>query len=243
MTANRKIDSRLDRARAAPSEDSDARSRAVLTATRSGGALTDARAGERGYTLVALIAVCTILALVLTAAAPRLQQQAQREREKESIARGEEVAEAIFRYTQLMGHLPNSMDELVKGVTPPGSIKTIQILRREAATDPLSSKGEWKLVRANDKAFIEFQASLAKYNSGVLPQQFIYKGFAVPPTGISGLVDLKSKDSDEPPGGEDNESNGTGPFIGVVSRSRRKSVLTYYGIERHDRWVFTPAYR
>ncbi|MDT7604929.1 MAG: hypothetical protein QOF61_2926, partial [Acidobacteriota bacterium] len=26
-------------------------------------------------------------------------------------------------------------------------------------------------------------------------------------------------------------------------RSRRKSVLTYYGIERHDRWIFTPAYR
>jgi type II secretory pathway pseudopilin PulG len=243
MTANRKIDSRPDRARIAPSEDGDARSRAVPTETRSRVALTDTRAGERGYTLVALIAVCTILALMLTAAAPRLQQQAQREREKESIARGEEVAEAIFRYTQVMGHLPSSMDDLIKGVTPPGSIKTIQLLRREAATDPLSSKGEWKLVRANDKAFIEFQAALAKYNSGVLPQQFIYKGFAAPQATVTGLVDLKSKDSDEPPGGEDNESNGTGPFIGVVSRSRRKSVLTYYGIERHDRWVFTPAYR
>ncbi|MCA1642010.1 MAG: hypothetical protein LC785_08685 [Acidobacteria bacterium] len=56
-----------------------------------------------------------------------------------------------------------------------------------------------------------------------------------------GIVDLKKEE--EAPGGEDNEPNGTGPFIGVVSRSRRKSVLTYYGIERHDRWIFTPAYR
>jgi type II secretory pathway pseudopilin PulG len=199
------------------------------------------RAGERGYTLVALIAVCTILALVLTAAAPRLQQQAQREREKESIARGEEVAEAIFLFSRSMGRLPNNMDELVKGITPPGSIKTIQILRREAATDPLSSNGEWKLVHVNDRVFVDFQAALAKYSGGVLPQQFIYKSFNAPQATVTGLVDLKH--DEEPPGGEDTEANASGPFIGVVSRSRRKSVLTYYGIERHDHWIFTPAYR
>jgi type II secretory pathway pseudopilin PulG len=203
----------------------------------------DARASERGYTLVALLAVCAILALMLTAAAPSMRQQAQREREKESIARGEEVAEAIYLYTQTMQHPPTSMDDLVKGVTPPGTIKAVQILRREAAVDPLSSSGEWKLVRPGDKAFVEFQAAVAKYNGGVLPQQFIYRGFAAPQAQVTGLVDLNSKDADEPPGGEDTESNGSGPFIGVVSRSRRKSVLAYYGIERHDRWVFTPAYR
>jgi type II secretory pathway pseudopilin PulG len=201
----------------------------------------DSREGERGYALVALIAACTILALALTAAAPRLAQQAQREREKESIARGEEVVDAIAAYTATMGKLPNSMDDLVKGITPPGSIKTIYILRREAATDPLSSSGEWKLVRANDRAFIDFQVAVAKYSGGALPQQMIYKGFTPPQASVTGILDLKKEE--EPPGGEDNEANGTGPFIGVVSRSRRKSVLAYYGIERHDRWVFTPAYR
>ena len=35
----------------------------------------------------------------------------------------------------------------------------------------------------------------------------------------------------------------TGPFIGVSSRSKRNSVITYYGIERHDEWVFTPFFR
>ena len=199
------------------------------------------RGGERGYALVALIAVCTILALALTAVAPRLAQQAQREREKEAIARGEEIVDAIAAYTATMQRPPNSMDDLVKGITPPGSIKTIYILRREAARDPLSSDGEWKLVRANDRAFIDFQVAVAKYNGGALPQQMIYKGFTPPPTNVTGIVDLKKEE--EAPGGEDNEPNGTGPFIGVVSRSRRKSVLAYYGIERHDRWIFTPAYR
>jgi type II secretory pathway pseudopilin PulG len=201
----------------------------------------DESAGERGYALVALIAAMTILALVVATAAPSLQQQAQREREKESIARGEEVVEAIAAYTQSMQRLPNSMDDLVKGITPPGSIKTIYILRREAARDPLSSSGEWKLVRANDRAFVDFQVAVAKYNGGVLPQQMIYKSFTPPQAAVTGLVDLKKEE--EAPGGEDNEPNGTGPFIGVVSRSRRKSVLAYYGIERHDRWIFTPAYR
>jgi type II secretory pathway pseudopilin PulG len=227
MTASLKNNSRRDRAR----DGSPA------------SAAGDPRAGERGYTLVALLAVCAILALMLMSAAPSLRQQAQRQREQEAIARGEEVAEAIYRYTQAMGHPPTSMDDLTKGVTPPGSIKTVQILRREAAVDPLSSKGEWKLVRPNDKAFIEFQAAVAKYNNGVLPQQFIYKGFAAPQAAVTGLVNLDDKDSDEPPGGEDNEANTSGPFIGVVSRSQRKSVLAYYGIERHDRWIFTPAYR
>jgi type II secretory pathway pseudopilin PulG len=240
MTASRKTDQKFEATRDSINEDQGARSSHCACACRA------RRQGERGYTLVALIAVCTILALALTAAAPSLQQQAQRAREQESIARGEEVAEAIYRYAQMMGHPPTSMDDLTKGVTPPGTIKTIQILRREAAVDPLSSKGEWKLVRPNDRAFIEFQAALAKYNGGVLPQQFIYKGFAAPQAVVTGLVDLNNKDgkdADEAPGGEDTESNTSGPFIGVVSRSRRKSVLTYYGIERHDRWVFTPAYR
>ena len=203
----------------------------------------DPRARERGYTLVALLAVMTILALVMTTAAPSLQQQGQREREREAIARGEEIAEAIAMYMALKQTPPTSMDQLVEGVEPfPGAFKKMMILRREAARDPLSSSGEWKLVRPNDKAFIEFQAALAKYNNGVLPQQAIYKSFTPPQAAVTGLVDLKNK-TEEAPGGEDTEPNGAGPFIGVVSRSRRKSVLAYYDIQRHDRWIFTPAYR
>ena len=122
-----------------------------MTTSLKPAATRDTRTGERGYALVALSAACTILALVVATAAPSLQQQAQREREKESIARGEEIADAIATYTQLMGRLPASMDDLVKGITPIGSIKTTYILRREAARDLLSSSGEWKLVHANDR--------------------------------------------------------------------------------------------
>src|SRR6266478_9926480 len=56
------------------------------------------RHNESGYTLVALLALMTVLALFAAAAAPSLQQQARREREKEAIFRGEQVAEAIRLY-------------------------------------------------------------------------------------------------------------------------------------------------
>ena len=39
------------------------------------------------------------------------------------------------------------------------------------------------------------------------------------------------------------DDDATGPFVGVASRSRRDSVLTFYGIERHDQWIFTPLFR
>jgi Tfp pilus assembly protein PilE len=53
---------------------------------------------EEGYTLVALLALMTILALFAAAAAPSIRQQAQRDREVEAIFRGEQVAAAIRLY-------------------------------------------------------------------------------------------------------------------------------------------------
>ncbi len=33
------------------------------------------------------------------------------------------------------------------------------------------------------------------------------------------------------------------PFIGVASQSRSTSVIAYYGIENHSKWIFTPLFR
>src|SRR5689334_23941491 len=56
------------------------------------------RRSEAGYTLVALLAMMTVLALFAMAVAPSAQQQATREREQEAIFRGEQVADAIRDY-------------------------------------------------------------------------------------------------------------------------------------------------
>ena len=221
---------------------------------RSSVSYLDARRhSEGGYTLVALLAMMTVLALFAMAVAPSVQQQAQREREQEAIFRGEQVADAIREYYRYRSGtiravgaqaLPTSMDQLLEGVPIPGGSKNRQILRPSAARDPLTIEGEWRYVLPRTDALIDFQQSIMFYTNNVIPpmrdpQMTQLQQFAVPallPTAnfgaLSATRDTSSSDDDA-----------TGPFVGVASRSKRDSVLTYYGIEREDQWIFTPLFR
>lgn len=198
-----------------------------------------ARRGERGYTLVALLALMSIMALLLVTAAPSVRQQTQRTLEEEAVWRGEQVAEAIRLYARArQGQLPTSMEQLLEGI--PSGTKKVQILRPVAARDPLSSSGEWKLVRPNDPAFIKFQAAVTVYAGGNTPQT---RDPLIARYQVRVASALDTGSTEEAPGGEDDSPNSSGPFIGVASRSRRASIITYYGIERHDQWIFTPLFR
>jgi type II secretory pathway pseudopilin PulG len=203
--------------------------------------------GQGGYALVALLALMTIIMLAATAAAPNIIQQSQREAEREAIIRGEEVADAIEQYVRLMGpnRLPRSMEELLEGASPPGRTKKVRVLRSYAARDPLArtGDGEWRLVQPRGKEVVEFQQALMLYMEGrpLPPSPEAWKNQArVQLTGVTGLGRGSGGDDS---GGEDTSANANVPFIGVASRSRRESVVTYFGIERHDEWVFTPIYR
>lgn len=200
---------------------------------------------DNGYTLVALLVVMSLMALFALAAVPQVQQQAQREREKEAIFRGDQVAEAIrsyyrFRGGQGVNSLPTSMDQLLEGI--PRGTKKLQILRSEAARDPLSSTGEWRLVSATSQDLGKFVSSVTVYSGGVPPTP--RRDFAALASLIPRTANILDTDSSETaPGGEDSSANSSGPFLGVASRSQRNSVMTYYGIERHDEWIFTPLFR
>ena len=204
--------------------------------------LTAARHGERGYALVGLLALMTVMMFAAMAVAPSLRQQTQRERELEAIARGEEVAEAIRAFVHYSNRLPTSMDELVEGA--PYGTKKLQVLRASAARDPLSKSGEWRLIRVQDREFAAFLRALVLYTNGGQPQQMVrdkkLQTFAQVPS-VTNVLDL-GNDDDDPCGGESSVTT-TGPFIGVASSSCLESVVTYYGIERTDKWVFTPLFR
>lgn len=197
---------------------------------------------EGGYALVALLALMTFMMLAAMAMAPNLRQQAQRELELEAIARGEEVAEGIRIFFHYTGRLPTSMEELQEGA--PYGTKKIQVLRASAAVDPLSSTGEWRLVKVQDREFIEFVRALVLYTNGGQPQRMTKDSRlqTIPVPQLTGVLDTGSEGEDAP-GGEDTSTTSKGPFVGVASRSRRESIITYYGIERHDKWVFTPLFR
>jgi type II secretory pathway pseudopilin PulG len=201
--------------------------------------------GERGYALVALLAVMTVLMISMMAAAPALRQQARRERELEAIARGEEVAEAIRNFIHLARRPPTSMDELLEGA--PVGTKKIQVLRESASRDPLSKSGEWRTIKVNDPALVTFIRDITKYAEGKPPnpndrdKDGTMTTLAQQLPRVTNILDVDSggRDSD----GEDTSSNSNGPFIGVASRSQRESIVTYYGVDHHDGWIFTPFYR
>ncbi|HEX8351684.1 MAG TPA: hypothetical protein VF611_02080, partial [Pyrinomonadaceae bacterium] len=131
----------------------------------------DGAARERGYALVALLALMTLVMISMMAAAPSIRQQARRDLELEAIARGEEVAEAIRMYIRLhpTRQPPTSMEELLGGVAPAGRTKKVMVLRASAARDPLSESGEWRTVKPNDPAFVCFVRDLTEYADGRTP--------------------------------------------------------------------------
>jgi hypothetical protein len=140
--------------------------------------------------------------------------------------------------------LPASMDQLRQGIPLPGGAKYRQILRVSASRDPLTIEGDWRFVHPRSQALIEFEQSILFYTESLLPQPSIpelvrLQQFAVPQLGT--VINTGTRPEKKDPSSFADDA--TGPFVGVVSRSKKDSVLTYYGIERHDQWIFTPLFR
>ena len=194
-------------------------------------------------TLFALLAAMAVFAVALLAVAPTIQIEVQRTRELESIRRGEEVAEAIRQYIEHHRgtKLPSSMDDLLEGLPIPGGTKKRQILRVSSATDPLSEDGKWRLIQVDVKALGPFAKRIQDYNNGLLPSnnsQLLDRYALV----IVNSINTESEsDATAPDDFEVTTENV--PFIGVASQSTTTSVLAYYGIENHSKWIFTPLFR
>jgi type II secretory pathway pseudopilin PulG len=197
---------------------------------------------ERGMTLLAVMAVMAIFAIGLMAVAPSIHMEIQREKELESIHRGEEVAEAIRQYVEFYrgARLPNSMDDLLDGL--PQGTKKRAILRASAAIDPLSEDGRWRLIKPEISSMGSFVRRVQQYNGGILPSNpsGIFDRYSAVLQGALSVDDLAD---DEPEEDSIDMVTDNTPFIGVASQSQNKSILTYYGAENHSRWVYTPLFR
>ena len=200
------------------------------------------RRNERGMTLFAVMAIMAIFAVGLLAVAPSIQQEIQREKEAESIRRGEEVAEAIRQYVEFYrgAKLPNSMDDLIEGL--PFGTKKRQILRASAAIDPLSEDGQWRLIKADVSSLGGFARRVQNYYGGTLPTNtsLTFDRYAIV---VRNSLNTETESDIE---GEDDSFDvvtDNTPFIGVASQSKSKSVIAYYGIENHSKWIFTPLFR
>jgi type II secretory pathway pseudopilin PulG len=207
----------------------------------------DFRKDERGMTLVAVMAMMVLFTVALLAVAPSVHQEVQREKELESIRRGEEIADAIRQYVVFHRgtKLPESIDDLLEGL--PQGTKKRMILRGSAATDPLSEDGKWRLIKPDPQTIAAFAKRVQAFNNGVLPgtggsqqeiQYFNKYSVLIVNNSVTGSEDDSDIVDDAFDVVTDNQ-----PFIGVASQSRSKSILAYYGIEKHSNWIFTPLFR
>jgi type II secretory pathway pseudopilin PulG len=194
--------------------------------------------------LLAVMAIMTLLAIALLAAAPSVQIEVQREKELEAIRRGEEVAYAIQQYVQFYrgAKLPNSMDDLLNGL--PQGTRQRQILRASAAIDPLSADGKWRLIQPEPQALARIAKRVQDYNNGLLPgnPSPVFDRYVV--VIVNSLNNISATEPQEPE--EDSfssDATDNTPFIGVISSSKSRSVLSYYGEENHSKWAFTPLFR
>jgi len=184
------------------------------------------------------------MALFAMAIAPSMQQQAEREREKEAIFRGEQVADAIrdyYKYRVALNRvsgdqaLPTSMDQLLEGLPIPGGAKTRQILRASAAHDPLTTEGEWRFIHPRTESLIDFQQSVMAYAGNVLPaprdpQMAQLQQFAVPQiTSVLGL------DSTSRPSSSSSSADGFKWSICWCRKSKQAFFSTYLLRNRESR--------
>lgn len=94
--------------------------------------------GEAGFVLLAVIFLCMLLLISLAIAAPKMARSIQRDKEMETIHRGEQYRRAIQLYYKKFGRYPTSIDQLL-------NTNQIRFLRKRY-TDPLTGKDDWKPV-------------------------------------------------------------------------------------------------
>src|SRR5215471_15901186 len=109
------------------------------------GAARTSLAGQRGYLLLSVMLLVTIMLIMMAIEAPRIAQQIQREKEQELVDRGKQYAMAIKRFYHKNGAYPVSLEQLE-------DTNHIRFLRKRFK-DPMTPEGEWKLIHVGEAQF------------------------------------------------------------------------------------------
>ena len=96
---------------------------------------------ERGYALLMVVFLVTVLLISAIAVAPNILTEGKREKEKEMIWRGKQYARGVKLYYRKMGRFPTTLDDLTKPKV--GSLRFM----RQTYKDPMNKEdGAWRLI-------------------------------------------------------------------------------------------------
>ncbi len=95
---------------------------------------------EGGYALLLIFSMAAILAIMLYKEIPRVEFEAQRDKEQLLVDRGQEYSRAIALFVRKFNRFPASMEELE-------NTNNMRFLRRRFK-DPMTGKADWRLLHA-----------------------------------------------------------------------------------------------
>jgi type II secretory pathway pseudopilin PulG len=173
---------------------------------------------ESGYAMAALLVSLSVMAIMMTVAMPVWKHDMQREREAELIFRGEQYVRAIqlFQRKAGPGVLPPSIDLLVE-----------QRFLRKKYKDPITGD-DFLPVMAGQALAI--QAGQGAAGQSATPGA---TATAQPGGGTSAGRPATGAAPIGSPG-----AGGVGGIIGVMSKSKDKSIRLYNGRSHYNEWQF-----
>jgi type II secretory pathway pseudopilin PulG len=233
------------------------------TASFAAGISRASLAGQRGYLLLSVMLLVTVMLIMLAVEAPRIAQQIQREKEEELVNRGKEYAMAIKRFYHKNGAYPVSLEQLE-------DTNHIRFLRKRFK-DPMTPEGEWKLIHVGEAQFnLPTPGIGAPGQTGTLTTSPAGgaasaspspgglggpSGLNTGPGGLGGTSGLGGGGvggtTGTPQAGPSGQMGtlatqsigsgtgaGGGPIMGVASMSKKTSIKEYNGNSEYDQWLF-----
>lgn len=195
---------------------------------------------------MAVFLVATILILMATAV-PNIIVQGRREREAETIWRGEQYQRAIGMYFRKFGRYPTKIDDLIK------QTNGIRFLR-QAYTDPMNKEdGSWRFI------YVGPNGQLIGSVRSISVQQSTVTNSAIPgagaqPSSPSGVNSGSTPGAAGQSGQQTNAALAPNPLasqpqplqgaviggniIGVGSKVKKSSLRVYQGGDTYAEWEF-----
>jgi len=176
------------------------------------------RGRQSGYSLLMVVFMVATVLILAAAIAPNLLTLGLRDREAETIWRGEQYQRAIGLYFRKLGHYPTRIEDLT------AQTNGVRFLR-QAYKEPMNREdGSWRFiyVGANGQLFGSLTRASLQQSAPAAPAT----GGALPPTSL--------ESQPQPLGGELIGGN----IVGVASKVKQSSLRVYQKYDTYEKWEF-----
>jgi type II secretory pathway pseudopilin PulG len=211
------------------------------------------RGKQAGYTLLMVVFIAAAMLIAAAAATPNILTQGRREKEEETVWRGQQYARAVGLYYRKFGKYPTKVEDLTR------QTNGVRFLRR-AYTDPMNKDdGSWRFIYVGPNGQLIgslHQTSLLQSVLSTPGQTGIsaFGGGLQPPAPPPAAPGMNQAPGTGPAGQQTNAASTANPLesqpqpldgtvvggniIGVGSKIKKPSFRVYLGGDTYQQWEF-----